>query len=45
MGENICKWCNWQGIKLQDTETAHIAQYKKKKKQKKTTTIKNGQKT
>ena len=31
MGENICKWCNWQGIKLQNIETAHIAQYKTNK--------------
>ena len=26
MGENICKWCNWQGINLQNTQTAHAAQ-------------------
>ena len=31
MGENICKWCDWQGINLQNIQTAHAAQYKKKK--------------
>ena len=29
MGENICKWSNWQGIKLQNIQTAHAAQYQK----------------
>ena len=29
MGENICKWSDWQGIKLQNLETAHVALYKK----------------
>ena len=32
MGGNICKWCDWQGINLQNIETAHAAQYQKKKK-------------
>ena len=27
MGEYICKWCNQQGISLQDLQTAHAAQY------------------
>jgi len=27
MGENICKWCNWQGISLQNLQTAHVALY------------------
>ena len=31
MGENICKWSNWQGINLQNIQTAHIAQYQKNK--------------
>ena len=30
MGENICKWCNWQGLNFQNIQTAHIAQYQKK---------------
>ena len=30
MGENICKWCNQQGINLQNIQTAHAAQLKKK---------------
>ena len=29
MGENICKQSNWQGISLQNTQTAYTAQYKK----------------
>ena len=29
MGENICKWNNWQGINLQNIETTYAAQYKK----------------
>ena len=32
MGENICKWSNWQGINLQNIQTVHEAQYQKKKK-------------
>ena len=35
MGENICKWSGWQGINLQNIETAHAAQYEKKNKQSK----------
>ena len=31
MGENICKWSNWQGIYLQNIQTAHAAQYQKNK--------------
>ena len=31
MGENICKWCDWQGINLQNLQTAHVAQYQKNK--------------
>ena len=31
MGENICKWCNWQGIILQDIQAAHAVQYPKNK--------------
>ena len=23
LGENICKWCDWQGISLQNLQTAH----------------------
>ena len=26
MGENICKWSNWQRINLQDLQAAHAAQ-------------------
>ena len=31
IGENICKWSNWQGINLQNIQTAHEAQYLKNK--------------
>ena len=31
MGENICKWSNWQRIKLQNIQTAHAAQYERAK--------------
>ena len=27
--ENICKWCDRQGINLQNLQTAHAAQYQK----------------
>ena len=27
MGENICKWSNWQRINLQNIQAAHAAQY------------------
>ena len=29
MGENLCKWRNWQGLNLQDIETVHAALYQK----------------
>ena len=29
MGENICKWSNWQKINLQNLQAAHAAQYQK----------------
>ena len=32
MGENICKLGDWQGINLQNMQTAHAAQYKTKQK-------------
>ena len=31
MGENICKWSNWQGINLQNIQTAQAVQYQKNK--------------
>ena len=31
MGENICKWCDWQKINLQNIQISHIAQYQKEK--------------
>ena len=31
MGENICKWSNWQRINLQNLQAAHAAQYQKNK--------------
>ena len=37
--KNICKQSNWQGINLQNIQTAHAAQYQKNKQSK------NGQKT
>lgn len=40
MGENICKLGDWQGINLQNMQTAHAAQYKTKQKK----TLKNRQK-
>ena len=30
MGENLCKWINWQGINLQNLQTTSAAQYQKK---------------
>ena len=38
-GENICEWCNQQGLTLKDIQTAHVAQ------QQQTTQLKNKQKT
>ena len=32
MGENICEWCNWQRINLQNIQTAYAAQYIPKRK-------------
>ena len=29
MGENICKWSNWQRINLQNMQAAHMTQYQK----------------
>ena len=29
MEENTCKWNNWQGINLQNIQTAHVAPYQK----------------
>ena len=31
MGENICKWSNWQRINFQNLQAAHAAQYQKNK--------------
>ena len=31
MGENNCKWSNWQRINLQNIQIAHVAQYQKHK--------------
>ena len=31
MGKNGCKPCNWQGINLQNLQTAHAVQYQKNK--------------
>ena len=27
MGENICRWCNWHRINLQNVKAGHAAQY------------------
>ena len=35
MGENICKWCDLQGINFQNIQTAHTTQYKRKNPQSK----------
>ena len=29
MGENICKWSDWQEINLQNVQTTQAAQYQK----------------
>ena len=26
LGENICKWCNWQGLNFQNIQTPHTIQ-------------------
>ena len=31
MGENICKWCERQGLNLQNIQTAHTTQQQKNK--------------
>ena len=31
MGENKCKWNNWQKINLQNIQAAHVTQYQKYK--------------
>ena len=31
MGENICKWCDQQGVNIEDTQAAHTTQYEKNK--------------
>ena len=31
MGENVCKWNNWQRINLHNIQAAHVAQYQKNK--------------
>ena len=31
MGENSCKWCNWQGINFQNIQTTHTIQQEKNK--------------
>ena len=38
MGENICKWSNWQVTNLQNIQAAYVTQY-----QKKATQVENGQ--
>ena len=40
MGENICKWCDWEELNFQNIQTAHKTQQQ----QKQTTLCKNGQK-
>ena len=40
MGENICRWNNWQMINLPNKQKVHVAQYKKQ-----TTQSTNGQNT
>ena len=29
MGENICKWYDWQKVNIQNIKAAHITQYQK----------------
>ena len=31
MGENTCKWCDWQGLNFQNIQTAHPTQKQKQK--------------
>ena len=35
MAENICKQNNWQGVDLQNIQTAHATQYQHKRQQNK----------
>ena len=28
MGENICKWCDWQGVNFQNIQRVHTAELK-----------------
>ena len=30
MGENIIKWCDWQEVNTQATQTAYTTQYQKR---------------
>ena len=30
IGEDICKWRDWQGVNIQNIQTAHTTQYEKK---------------
>ena len=30
MGENVCKWCDQQGLNFQNIQTVHTAQYQQK---------------
>ena len=32
IGENICRWCNQQGLNFQNTQTAHTTQQQQKNK-------------
>ena len=34
MEKNVCKWCDWQVVNIQNIQTAHTTQYLKKKNQK-----------
>ena len=31
MEKNVCKWCDWQVVNIQNIQTAHTTQYLKKK--------------
>ena len=42
MGENICKWCDWEELNFQNIQTAHKTQQQQPKQ---TTLSKNQQKT
>ena len=34
IGENICKWCDWQGVNIQNIQSAPTTQYQKNSKKK-----------